>query len=297
MEENEKYRVFISITLIIMAIMIFVVLIIFYNADKEESSKNLIGESVQLTNSLKNKIYNEVKKDIIDDLKSPSSAIFPKIEKWNIRTNSNNIVEVSSYVDSQNSYGAMLRANFKYQYIVISKEEYLCVCKEFDNKVEFDICKYSESDSIINKKVTKEQIDELINKANENMYNTIYKKTIDYKFDEVTQELIWNLEVTYNTEEELKNKCFLMLTAAIDECICFPTVKTTINVYINGENDSKKIVTVNNIDFQFMIEEWYSLCKNGLISSHNTTGLEEILGEKMLQDEIIKDKKVDYWNK
>ncbi len=51
-------------------------------------------------------------------LKSPSSADFPgqilELDQWRV-TKRKNIVEVSSYVDSQNSFGAMLRSQFTVQ--------------------------------------------------------------------------------------------------------------------------------------------------------------------------------------
>jgi len=52
-------------------------------------------------------------------LKAPSTAQFPGIflnaDKWFVSRN-HDIVTVQSYVDSQNSFGAMIRSNFKAQY-------------------------------------------------------------------------------------------------------------------------------------------------------------------------------------
>ena len=59
-------------------------------------------------------------KDSIDKiLKSPSSAEYPDsflkpLKDWNM-TKVNNLITVSSYVDSQNSFGAMIRSNFVIQ--------------------------------------------------------------------------------------------------------------------------------------------------------------------------------------
>lgn len=51
-------------------------------------------------------------------LKSPSSADFPASSTANIQELENKVFEVRSYVDSQNSFGAMIRTNFycKIQY-------------------------------------------------------------------------------------------------------------------------------------------------------------------------------------
>lgn len=48
-------------------------------------------------------------------LKSPSSAKFPNIAEWKF-TKDNGVVTVESYVDSQNSFGAMLRGEFQIKY-------------------------------------------------------------------------------------------------------------------------------------------------------------------------------------
>lgn len=47
-----------------------------------------------------------------DKLKSPSTAEFPNSKTANIQRGADNIWIVSSYVDSQNSFGAMLRSNW-----------------------------------------------------------------------------------------------------------------------------------------------------------------------------------------
>jgi len=48
-------------------------------------------------------------------LKAPSTAKFPSITKWDF-TKDNGVVTVSAYVDSENSFGAMLRSNFQIKY-------------------------------------------------------------------------------------------------------------------------------------------------------------------------------------
>jgi hypothetical protein len=52
-------------------------------------------------------------------LKSPSSADFPSSLSTDIRDVGNNVFEIRSYVDSQNSFGAMIRTDYfcKIQYI------------------------------------------------------------------------------------------------------------------------------------------------------------------------------------
>lgn len=65
-------------------------------------------------------LQNHAKEAINSVLKAPSTAEYPggfftPFEGWNI-AKKENIVELSSYVDSQNSFGAMIRSEFFIQY-------------------------------------------------------------------------------------------------------------------------------------------------------------------------------------
>lgn len=286
--------------LLVILIAILIIIGIFFINDIAQSvnanAQSKIGKEIKLSNSMKKELYEKVKKDITDSLKTPSTAVFPKMKEWNIRVNSNNVIEVKSYVDSQNSFGAMLRADFEQKYIILNKDDYLCIYKEFNNETEFDISERTENKKIINKNITESKINDFITKTKENQYNTLYDKFIDYTFDEKTQQLEWNIEVTSQSNGDLKNNCYLELTSAIDECICIPTVKTTINAYFYEEGKPHKIATVKDIDFDFMIKRWNILCDMGINSNHLTTNLEEELAEKLIQEDIIKNMKVDYWN-
>lgn len=288
---------------ILAIVLILLVTVCILNKNKEVNSEAInryyyyIGKEIKLTKNMKRELYKKVKNDIMDSLKTPSTAIFPEFKEWNIDVNSNNIIEISSYVDSQNSYGAMLRANFEQKYILLNKDSYLCIYKKFDDEIEFDITERAENKKIINRNMTKIEIDNFIAELGKNPYSTLYNKVIDYTFNEETQQLEMNLKITSQSYEDLKNHCYLALTAAIDECICIPTIKTTINVYFGEDNEQQKIATVKDIDFNFIIEKWNALCSIGLNSDHLTTNLEEELGEKLIQEHRIKNMKVDYWNK
>lgn len=295
-EKLKSWKLWVGIIVVIL----IVLGIVFINNSGQSintSTKcNKIGKEIKLSNNIRKELYETVKKDITNNLKTPSTAIFPKMKEWNIRVDSNNVIEVNSYVDSQNSFGAMLRTNFKQRYIPINEDEYLCIYKEFNNETEFDITERAENKKVINKNITKSQIDNFIAKAKESPYNILYNKIIDYTFNEEKQQLEWNIKVVPQSNGDLKNNCYLALTSAIDECICLPTVKTTINVYFFEGDEQLKIATVKDIDFDFMIRRWNILCDIGVNTDHLTTDLEKDLGEKLIQDNIIKNMKVDYWN-
>lgn len=58
-------------------------------------------------------------------LKAPSTADFPSSSSTNIRNLGNNVFEMYSYVDAQNSFGAMMRTNWycKIQYLGTEEDE------------------------------------------------------------------------------------------------------------------------------------------------------------------------------
>ncbi len=61
------------------------------------------------------KYYAKSQTVINECLKSPSTAEYPFVDEWSY-SKSNGIITVSSYVDSQNSFGAMIRSNFTIQF-------------------------------------------------------------------------------------------------------------------------------------------------------------------------------------
>lgn len=293
---SKKWRVHISIVFcIILIILISIGCII--NFKGKNNNEELLGKEIKLTSTIKKDLYNIVKEDIKKSLKTPANATFQDLKKWTIRLNRDNIIEISSYVDSQNSYGAMLRAHFMQKYIPISKDNYLCIYKEFDNNILYDITENSENKNVMNKRVFNNDIDKFIEKTGESQYNTLYNKTIDYAFNEETQKLEWNIKIVSLNNEDLKNNCYLALTSAIDECVCIPTVETNINVYADVDGQLQKLATVSEINFKFITQKWNNLCYLGINNSHITTEFEKELGEKLQQEESIKNLKVDYWNK
>jgi len=55
-------------------------------------------------------------------LKSPASAVFPSLDEWNFSRPYDPIVEISSYVDAQNSFGALIRSDFTIQIIYKTRD-------------------------------------------------------------------------------------------------------------------------------------------------------------------------------
>lgn len=58
-------------------------------------------------------LYSNVKQEVLKDLKSPSTATFAEFEEIKYKDNGDDTYIIQSYVDSQNSFGATIRTNFR----------------------------------------------------------------------------------------------------------------------------------------------------------------------------------------
>lgn len=278
--KNTKNWKLLVVFLIIILISLATVWIL--NKSKETNSEtiskyNFIGEEIKLTKNMKQIIYEKVKKDIMDSLKTPSTAVFPELKEWNIDVNSNNVIEVKSYVDSQNSYGAMLRANFEQKYILFNKDNYVCIYKEFNNETDFDITEKTEYKKFINEKVYDFQMEEFIGKSKN---ATIYGNLTDYNYNKENQSLEINLVVKKIDSPyfDYRNSLNNVICAYINQCICIPTVTTKLNIK-NEENET--IATVDNIDLDFLLNDWYTLWNLGIMNNTDGTDLEEKLKDRL----------------
>lgn len=276
--------------LLVILVAILIIIGIFFINDITQSvnanAQSKIGKEIKLSNSMKKELYEKVKKDITDSLKTPSTAVFPKMKEWNIRVNSNNVIEVKSYVDSQNSFGAMLRADFEQKYIILNKDDYLCIYKEFDNETEFDITEETEYKKFINDKAYDFQIEEFIE---ESKNATIYGNLTDYNYDKENQNLeikltVKKIDSPYFTYRDCLNG---VICTYINQCICIPTVNTKLNI---KDEKGETIATVNNINFEFLINEWYTLCKLEIVDNTDGTNLEEKLQDRLWISEKINNK-------
>lgn len=276
--------------LLVILVAILIIIGIFFINDIAQSvnanAQSKIGKEIKLSNSMKKELYEKVKKDITDSLKTPSTAVFPKMKEWNIRVDSNNVIEVKSYVDSQNSFGAMLRADFEQKYIILNKDDYLCIYKEFDNETEFDITEETEYKKFINDKAYDFQIEEFIE---ESKNATIYGNLTDYNYDKENQNLeikltVKKIDSPYFTYRDCLNG---VICTYINQCICIPTVNTKLNI---KDEKGETIATVNNINFEFLINEWYTLCKLETVDNTDGTNLEEKLQDRLWISEKINNK-------
>ena len=67
-----------------------------------------------------------------DQLKAPSTAVFPAMPERGIRDTTNqNIFQVNSYVDSQNSFGAMIRTDYVCIVEFVTKGQWILIDLKF----------------------------------------------------------------------------------------------------------------------------------------------------------------------
>ena len=284
----ENWKFWIAVLAIVGLISISVIAV--YENQTENVSSNtsseytMIGKKINLTNKMKKEMYEKVKKDITDSLKTPSTATFPKMKDWNIDVNYNNVIEVKSYVDSQNSYGAMLRADFEQKYIITNKNEYLCIYKEFNNETEFDITEKTEYKRFINEEVFEFQMKDFIQKSKD---STIYGSLIDYNFNKENQNLEINILVKKIDSPYFNYRSYIdgVICAYIDQCICIPTVVTTLNI---KDERNEILATVKDINLEFLLNDWYTLWNLGVMNNTDGTDLEEKLKDRLWINNEVK---------
>ena len=90
---------------VILLLVGFIALVIYFIVSpKDSNSKNSSADEMNF------KAYVVAEGRVQDQLKTPSKAEFPASSKAQINSQPDNIWIVSSYVDSQNSFGAMIRS-------------------------------------------------------------------------------------------------------------------------------------------------------------------------------------------
>lgn len=107
-----------------------------YDAEEPETVKNINDYAVTSSNLYS--YMDAVENSILSVLKSPSTAEFPghvwEADQWGVSTE-NGIITISSYVDAQNSFGAMIRSNFIAQFRISDGHG---IYLEFDGQVYID---------------------------------------------------------------------------------------------------------------------------------------------------------------
>ena len=78
-----------------------------------KKKKEMEANGVQFSEKEEAALYTQLVETQL--LAAPASAVFPPLDEVAVRKNADGTYQVSGFVDSQNSYGAMLRTHFSYR--------------------------------------------------------------------------------------------------------------------------------------------------------------------------------------
>ena len=109
-------------TELIMLLVIFGLIFLVFKCSCSESNENkIMSEEDQ-----KFSAYYNSQECVKELLKSPSTAEFPSGSEQFVTRIDNDTFLINSYVDSQNSFGAMLRTNYVCQITLNNNDTYTC---------------------------------------------------------------------------------------------------------------------------------------------------------------------------
>jgi hypothetical protein len=112
-EKKVFYKTWYGITLIIIC---FIIVVSSLGSNKEKATVSTTPDSETQTINSERKTISIVfaEKTIKDILKAPSTAKFVDVEAYEL-SNEKDVWAINGYVDSQNSYGAMIRNQWEVQ--------------------------------------------------------------------------------------------------------------------------------------------------------------------------------------
>jgi len=125
-QQPEKPTIQGCIILLVLAVIIFFSVKSCFSSTPEEEKAEAELEAKNKEDNLKIKAYVWSQSCIKQKLKSPGSAEFPFYDEAIINKVNDSVYSVSSYVDSQNSFGALLRAKYVSRITIIDEDHYRC---------------------------------------------------------------------------------------------------------------------------------------------------------------------------
>lgn len=178
MEEKKNRKIIWIISTMAVVVILLVVFAFFIsrqNSDETTRQINL-GDMVILNEKDKELLRNKTIKYVKDNLKSPITAQFE--EEFKYECIEANIIRVSGYVDSQNSFGAMLRGSFICEYFAIDNDISTLVYLKYDDAELLNI-----KESYIEEYISRKQLNDIKKSGNE-----LNKEKLDYIMDEFNND-------------------------------------------------------------------------------------------------------------
>lgn len=108
---------------LIVLLVIFGLIFLFFKCTCSKSDEEKVIQNAQ---DLRATAYFNSQECVKDLLKSPSTAEFPYGSEQFVTQIDEDTFIINSYVDSQNSFGAMLRTQYVCQVTLIDNENYTC---------------------------------------------------------------------------------------------------------------------------------------------------------------------------
>lgn len=254
----------ICIYAIIILVIVFISLFVIYKNKSVDVSSDIrqikLGDKIVLNDEYKEILRNQTIKNINSHLKSPNTAEYE--EKFRYNCEEENIIKVFGYVDSQNSFGAMLRGYFECQYFAIDGIIDTTVYIKYDdteilNIKDLYIKNYKDS-------IEKEKIQQNGNKLNQEKLDFIKEKFNGEEWNDVgkiksvtfdTNESIIDVDITAKSVIKDADKQYWIyhnIISIIDYIKDFEDIgKVKINLYLND----KKIAEAT-FDEDFLKNKW-----------------------------------------
>lgn len=76
------------------------------------SSEEVNFSELPLDDNQESFLWGMAESAVKDKLRAPSTADFPWYSEFKVRSEGDNVFTISSYVDAQNGFGAMIRSDF-----------------------------------------------------------------------------------------------------------------------------------------------------------------------------------------
>lgn len=256
------------IIILVVCVIFSVVCVVFYKKKNQitETNNNIkqikIGDLVSLDDKDKDILRNETIKNISSHLKAPSTAEFEAEFKYICEEE--NIIKVIGWVDSQNSFGAMIRGKFECQYFAIDNDITACVYIKFEDNEILNIKKeYSES---IKKNIKLEEIKKSGNELNQEKLEYIKNDYNSQKWNdagEITKVIFNEKEsiidvkiMAKSSKDSNENKVYwtnFNVCSVLHYMNEFDIVGVVrLNIY---DINNKKIVELN-FDDEFLKNKW-----------------------------------------
>lgn len=275
MEEKKKNN---KIKLILGGIVLIIILVIIFllsNFSKEVNSEDVrqiqLGDIIILNKADKQLLRGETEEYIKENLKTPSIAEFQ--EQFEYICDEENIIKVKGYVDSQNSFGAMLRSEFVCEYFAVDNLiDTLVYLKFSDTEVlnikdtyikEYKKQRQLEDVKSNGNELNQEKLDYIMNDFNGDELNDVGKiLTTHYDKKETTidiQTITKSSKINEQDKEYWTNFNICSILHYFKEFDIVGTV--TMNIY---DIDNKEIIELS-FDDNFIKNKWNDNSKINLV--------------------------------